>query len=120
MGGAYLHIYTGDSYAFSTNIAVDGVAQNLAGANLSFFALANLDTDGSEVLFTANTNTGQLTVTGNNSNVVTANFNSAFTANIPEANVAHWFLRTTTAAGMTYTLDRGRIAVVAGLPELPL
>jgi hypothetical protein len=120
MAGDYLYILQGDSYSFSSNVALDGVAQNIYGANVSFYAVANPYLEGQEVLFEANTNTGQIAISGASNNQITVSLNSSFTANIPQANVGLWFLRTTTSGGDVYTLDRGRIAVLPGEPSLPL
>jgi len=119
MAGDYLHILQGDSYSFSTQVTLDGVEQNVYGADISMYAVANPDLTGELILFTANTNTGQVVISGANNANVTVSLNSAFTANIPQANVAQWFLRSNTSSGEVYTLDRGRIAVMPGFPAIP-
>lgn len=117
MAGDYLQLIQGDTYSLSTNVAVDGVGSNLSGATVWFIAMYDpADTDASQTLFNVSTATGQISISGANNNVVTVNMNSSYTANIAEANVAHWALRTVTSGGAVYTLDRGRIAVVPGMP----
>jgi hypothetical protein len=115
--GSYLSIIQGDDYEFSTNVTVDNVAQNVTGASISLYAITSLDWEDPEILFNANTNTAQVSI---NNATITVSMNSAFTNNIPLASVGHWFLRANTAAGKVYTLDRGRLCVVAGHPAIPL
>lgn len=119
-GGAYLSIIQGDSYVFSTNVAVDGVASNLFGSDLWFYAHTTIDSqNGEEVIIEANTDSGQVTVSGNANNIITVSLNSVTTANYPEANIAYWYLRANTASGNVYTLDRGRLCVKTGFPTVP-
>lgn len=117
--GSYLHIVTGDSYTFSTTITVDNVEQNIAGADISLYAIANPEFEGPTVLINVNTDSGQIAVSGNNNSNVTITLNSAYTANIPQANIGYWFLRANTTTGNVYTLDKGRMCVVPGLPAIP-
>jgi len=119
MAGAYLQITTGDSYSFTTTVTLDGVAQNIAGADISLWAVANPDFEAPTVLINVNTSGGQIAIGGNNNANITVTLNSAFTNNIPQANIGYWFLRAETAAGAVYTLDKGRIAVMPGLPTIP-
>lgn len=113
MAGAYLQILQGDSYSFSTNIAVDGVAQNVYGATLWFLAKADpLNDADSDAIISANTNSGQITISGSSSNVVTVTLNSATTANYTQSNVLFWSLKAELASGLVYTLDRGRACVM--------
>lgn len=118
-GGEYLQIIQGDSYVFNTSVTVNGVEQNIFGSDISFFAMG-YDWGQEQILFTANTNTGQIAISGANNANIAVSFNSAFTQNIPQANVGAWFLRVATASDNVYTLDRGRICVMPGLPILPL
>lgn len=120
MAGAYLQIISGDTYTFSTNIAVDGVAQNVQGSELSFYALANPELEGVEPIININSTAGYIAVSGNNNSTVTVTMNSAFTNNITQANVATWFLRAELSNGAVYTLDRGRLCVMPGFGPLPL
>lgn len=114
MAGAYLEILQGDDYTFSTNVALDGVAQNIAGASLWFLAKGDPDNDGDDVaVINASTGSGQLAISGANNNVITMTLNGNFTANLAQANVLHWALKCQTALGFNYTLDRGRAAVCA-------
>lgn len=116
--GSYLHIVQGDSYTFNTQITVDGVEQNISGADISLYAIANPDFEGPTILINVNTDSGQIAVSGNNNSNVTITLNSAYTANIPQANIGHWFLRAN-VSGNVYTLDKGRMCVVPGLPVIP-
>lgn len=117
--GSYLYVIQGDSYVFSTNVTVDNVATNLFGSDLWFYAHTGQDNpNGPQILIEANTDSGQVIISGNNNSVVTVSLNSAYTQNVPQANTAAWFLRVNTASGNVYTLDRGRLAVVPGLPPL--
>lgn len=120
MASEYLNIVIGDSYSFTTTVTLDGVAQNIAGADISLYAVANPDFEGPTVLINVNTVGGQIVIAGTNSANITVTMNSNYTANIPQANIGYWFLRTKTAGGLVYTLDKGRCAIVPGLPDLPL
>jgi hypothetical protein len=120
MAGSYLQIISGDSYSFSTNVAVDNVAQNVYGAEISFYALANPDLEGVEPIININSTAGYIAVSGNNNNTITVTMNSAFTNNITQANVATWFLRAELSNGSVYTLDKGRLCVMPGFAPLPL
>lgn len=113
MAGAYLSILQGDTYSFSTNIAVDGVGTNLSGSYLWFLAKENPEYDeDADAVINASTNGGQISVSGASNNVVTINLNSATTANYDVSNLLYWALKCQTSAGAVYTLDRGRAAVV--------
>jgi hypothetical protein len=120
MAGEYLNIIQGDSYSFTTQVTLDGVEQNIAGADISLYAVANPDFEGPTVLINVNTNTGQIVISGNNNANIAVTLNSAYTANIPQANIGYWFLRAETSTGLVYTLDKGRCAIVPGVPELPI
>ena len=113
MSGAYLEILQGDDYTFSTNVSVDGVAQNVAGATIWFLAKEFPDTDAnSEAVINASTTSGQIAISGSNSNVITMTLNANVTANLSQANLLFWALKCQTSANLRYTLDRGRCAVV--------
>ena len=119
MAGDYLYIIQGDSYTFSTNVAVDNVAQNIYGATVSFYVLANPQWDGDEPIINVSTTTGEVTIINSNSGIQVS-LNSSYTNNVLAANVAYWFLRSQLANGAVYTLDHGRCAVVPGFAPLPL
>jgi uncharacterized lipoprotein YajG len=119
MAGSYLSITQGDSYSFSTTVTLDSVEQNIVGATVSLWAVANPDFEGPTVLINVNTSSG-VSISGNNNANITVTLNSDYTANIPQANVGFWFLRAETSGGQVYTLDRGRLAVVPGFAPLPL
>ncbi len=119
MAGEYIHIVMGDSYTFTSTIALDGVEQNIAGADISLYAVANPDFEGPTVLINVNTASGQIAISGNNNANITVTLNSAYTNNIPQANIGYWWLRANTSAGEVYTLDKGRCAIVPGLPTIP-
>ena len=116
MAGDYLSILQGDSYTFSTNVTVDGVAQNIAGATLWFMAKNNVDDADADAIINATTTGGQIQITGANSSVVTVTLNTAYTANLAEANGAYWALKCRTAGCAVYSLDRGRLAISGALP----
>ena len=119
--GSYLQILQGDSYSFSSNVTVDNVAQNIAGATISFYAMAALDnTTGPQEIININSAGGQISIGGNNNSQITVSMNSDFTANITLANVGSWFLRAETTGLNVYTLDRGRLCVMPGFAPLPL
>jgi hypothetical protein len=106
VSGSYIQILQGDDYTFSTNVAVDGVIQNIAGSSLYFLAQADQFNDGFETtIINATSANGQITIANN---VVTLTLNANVTANYPEANVFHWALKLQTAANLKYTIDRGR------------
>lgn len=116
MSGAYLSILQGDDYAFSTNVAIDGVQQNIAGASLYFVAQADQwDTESPSVIINATSANGQITIANN---VATVTLNANVTANYAQANVFHWGLKIVTAANLKYTLDRGRGCLL--LPQAPI
>jgi len=117
MAGDYLHIIQGDDYVFSTNVAVDNVSQNISGATVSFYAIAERILQGDDPIINVDTTSGQVTV---NNSSITVTLNSAFTNNVAQANVAHWYLRSQLANGSVYTLDKGRLCVVPGFAPLPL
>ncbi len=112
MAGDYLSFLQGDTYSYSTTVALNGVAQNVFGASLWFLAKMDPrnDTD-AEAIITATSANGEITVGGNNNSVVTMSLNSDFTANLAQANVLFWALKMQTVAGAVYTLDRGRCCV---------
>ena len=116
MAGDYLFILQGDTYQFSTNVAVDGVAQNIAGATLWFMAKQEIDDADADAILNATTTSGQIQISGASSNVVTVSLNTAVTANLAESNGAYWALKARTAAGAVYSLDRGRMAIQRSLP----
>lgn len=118
MAGQYLSIITGDSYTLTSTVSLDSVEQNIAGATVSLYAAANPDFEGPTVLINVNTNSG-ITITGNNSANILVTLNSDYTANIPQANIGYWWLRAETSGGEVYTLDRGRLCVVPGIPVIP-
>lgn len=118
--GTYIQIIQGDSYAFTSDVLLNNVEQNVAGADVSFFALANVDLGGPTEIINVNTASGQIAISGNNNSRITVTLNSDFTANIAQANVGSWFLRTETSGGEVYTLDRGRICVVPGFGPIPI
>lgn len=111
MAGAYLEILQGDDYSYSTNVAVDGVIQNIAGAAVQFLAKESpeWEADGQAVV-NASTAGGEITISNN---VITMTLNAATTANIPQANLCFWAMKLTTALGFNYTVDRGRLTVLA-------
>ncbi len=112
MSGSYLSILQGDSYQFSTTVAIDGVAQNIAGASLWFLAKQNPEWDAdADAIINASTGSGQITIGGNNNSVATVTLNSNVTANYVQANILFWALKMQTVAGAVYTLDRGRACV---------
>lgn len=119
MSGSYLHIIQGDSYQFSTNVAVDNVAQNIYGAEVSFYVLADPYFDGTTPIINVTTTSGEVTITNNNTGI-SVSLNSSYTNNVLGANVAYWFLRAELANGAVYTLDKGRACVVPGFAPLPL
>ncbi len=95
MAGAYLNIIKGDDYVFQTNVAVDGVEQNLSGASLWFTARPSpLDDFSVDPVI---------------------NVSSATNANYATSNLLFWALRATLSNGNTYTLDRGRAAISISL-----
>ena len=98
----------GDSYSFTTNVAVDNVSQNVYGAAIYFIGKGTTDDADSEVVVNCSTNNGQISISGSNNNVITVTMNANVTANYPETNVFHWALRCVTSGGQSYTLDRGR------------
>lgn len=111
MAGDYLSILQGDSYSFTTQVTVDSVVQNIAGASLWFLAKADpLNDADADAIINASTNSGAITIA--NSNTITVTLNSNVTANYTQSNVLFWALKMQTAAGLVYTLDRGRAAVV--------
>ena len=112
MAGNYLSIIQGDTYTFSTNIAVNNVVQNIAGASLWFLAKVNRDDVDSNAIINASTGSGQIVISGNNSNVVTMTLNANTTANYTQSNVLYWALKAQTSVGANYTLDRGRCCVM--------
>lgn len=116
MSGAYLQILQGDDYTFSTNVAVSGVTQNIAGASLYFLAQAEqFNDDTPATIINATSANGQITIANN---VATVTLNANVTANYPEANVFHWALKIVTAANLKYTIDRGRGCLL--LPQVPI
>ena len=112
MAGDYLTIEQGDDYTFSTNVAVSGVASNLQGSTLWFLAKYSPADADADAIINASTDSGQIAISGNNSNVVTVTLNANVTNNFAQANVAFWALKCQTAANLKYTLDRGRCAIV--------
>jgi len=101
----------GDSYSFTTQVTVDNVVQNIAGATLWFLAKADpLNDADADAIINASTGAGTITIANNNAITVTLNCN--VTANYTESNVLFWALKMQTAAGLVYTLDRGRCCVV--------
>lgn len=118
--GDYLYMVQGDTFTYQTNVALNGVAQNVYGAELSFYALANPEIDGVTAIINVNSSGNYIAVSGANNTTVTVTMNSAITNNVSQANVAHWFLRGELTGGNVYTFERGRLAVVPGLGPLPL
>lgn len=116
MAGDYLFILKGDTYTFSSNVSVSGVSQNIAGSTLWFMAKQNFDDADADAIINATTNSGQIQISGSNSNVVTVTLNTAYTANLPDSNGAYWALKCRTAGGSVYSLDRGRLAISMALP----
>jgi len=116
MAGDYLFILQGDTYQFSTNVAVDGAAQNIAGGTLWFMAKEAIDDADADAILNATTTSGQIQISGASSNVVTVSLNSTYTAALPVANGAYWALKARTAGGSVYSLDRGRLAIQRALP----
>ncbi len=116
MAGSYLTVLQGDDYTFSTNVVVDSVVQNIAGASLFFLAMAEqFDTENPTTIINATSANGQITIANN---VVTLTLNANVTANYPQANLFHWALKIQTAANLKYTLDRGRGCLL--LPQVPI
>jgi hypothetical protein len=111
MAGDYLYILQGDSYTFSTNVAVSGVGTDLSGATIWFLAKDDPAGADSDAIINASTTSGQIGVSGANNNVVTVTLNSATTYNYAESNSLYWSLKARTSGGFVYTLDRGRAAV---------
>ena len=106
MSGQYLQILQGDDYTFSTNVAVDGVVQNIAGCSLYFLAQADtFDSGFPTTIINATSANGQITIANN---VVTVTLNANVTANYTQCNVFNWGLKISTAANLKYTLDRGQ------------
>lgn len=113
MAGDYLYLIQGDSYTFTCNVAVDGVAQNIYGASLWFLAKVDPDNDNdSDAIINCSTASGQIAISGNNNSTVTISINSATTNNYTEASRLYWALRAETSTGNVYTLDQGLAAVV--------
>lgn len=112
MAGDYLNIIQGDTYVFSTNVSIDGVAQNVAGATIWFMAKTpGQDLPDNQADISVSTSTGQIAISGANSNVITVTLNTAYTANLAESNVLSWALKMRSTVGNVYTLDRGQAAV---------
>jgi hypothetical protein len=112
MAGDYLNIIQGDTYVFSTNVSIDGVAQNVAGATIWFMAKTpGQDLPDNQANISVSTSTGQIAISGANSNVITVTLNTAYTANLAESNVLSWALKMCSTVGNVYTLDRGQAAV---------
>lgn len=118
--GDYIYMVQGDTFTYATNVALNGVAQNVFGAELSFYALANPEMEGATAIINVNSTAGYINVSGAGNNTVTVTLNSAFTNNVTEANVGHWFLRGELSSGAVHTFERGRIAVRPGFAPLPL
>jgi hypothetical protein len=112
MSGAYISIIQGDTYVFSTNINVDAVSQNIAEASLWFLAKVDPESDDdAQARINASTASGQIVISGNNSDIVTMTLNSNVTANYQLSPSLHWALKVITAGGNAYTVDRGRAAI---------
>lgn len=120
MAGAYLQITQGDSYTFSTTVLLDGVEQNIYGADVTMYAISS-DTTlvPNVVLINVNTSTSAVVISGNNNANITVTLNSAYTSNIANANNAHWWLRAQLTNGSVYTLDHGRCCVLPSVPTIP-
>ncbi len=116
MAGAYLNIIKGDDYVFQTNVAVDGVEQNLSGASLWFTARPSpLDDFSVDPVINVSSATNAISVSGTNSKVISVTLNANATANYATSNLLFWALRATLSNGNTYTLDRGRAAISISL-----
>ncbi len=118
MSGQYLQIIKGDDYLFQTQVTVGGVVQNLAGCNVFFEGKGDDWWTCPETLFTISTLTGEIAVTGNNSENIAVTMNASFTNNLAHADVGSWRLRLQNANGNVYTADRGRLCVVHGWPKV--
>ncbi len=118
MSGQYLQIIKGDDYLFTTQVNVAGVTQNLAGANVYFEGKGDNYWTCPETLFTVSTFTGEVAISGNNSENIVVSLNANFTANLNVADVGSWRLRLVNANGNVYTVDRGRLCVVHGYPSV--
>lgn len=119
--GAYLEIRKGDDYSYSTNVTVDSSPVDLYGSYLWFQGWG--DPSGNvndyQILINVSTNTGEISVSGNNNNAVTVTLNGSATANYQSANVLTWVLRCQTSAGKVYTLDHGLACIKDSLVAQP-
>jgi hypothetical protein len=112
MAGAYLVIGIGQTYEFTTNVAVDGVGVDLSAADLRFLAKKRPECDSdADAVVNASTEGGTIAVSGTNNNVVTISLSAATTANYDECPLAFWQLKAMTSTNAVYSLDAGRMAI---------
>lgn len=118
MSGQYLQIIKGDDYLWQTQVELGGVVQNLAGCNVFFEAKGDDWWTTEQTLFTISTVTGEIAISGNNSENISVMLNAAFTGNLSEVDVGNWRLRLVNSNGKPYTADRGRLCIVKGYPSV--
>lgn len=116
MAGAYIEINPQDTYTLTSNVLLNGVAQELYLSTIWFSAAqSELDTITPTLFINLSSLTGNIAISNNGTNinsVITVTLTSALTANCNYVNYAMWSLVAKTPGGSVYTLDRGRIAVV--------
>ena len=117
MAGSYLEFYQQDSYSLTSNVLLNGVAQELYLSVIWFTATQDQnDAINTGPFISLSTNNGGIAISngiGSNINsIITVTINSALTASCNYVNAAFWSLVVKTPTGSVYTVDRGRCAVV--------
>lgn len=116
MGGAYLEIDPQETYVFTTNVAVNNVAQELYGSTVWFQAWSKEDSANNSPIINLSGNSLNVLITnavGSSVNsIVNVTLTSALTYGLAQVNVGAWQLTAKTSTGSAYRLDGGRMCVL--------
>lgn len=112
MAGSYLHVFAGETYSFTSSVTLDNAAASLAGATVVFLAKRDpWHEDDAAAIINASTAAGTISISGDNSNVVTISVAANVTLGMDEHPLLYWALSARTSENNVYTLDRGRMCI---------